>query len=955
MDMDSSRRSFDRSREPGMKKARLSDEPSLRDPRILNSGIRGGVRPPPGEVLPSRYRQIDREAEADDSSGGAYHPTHQLFAELVTEYRKGLAELTINSKPIITNLTIIAGENVHAAKAIAETICNHIIEVPSEQKLPSLYLLDSIVKNIGRDYIKYFSTKLPEVFCKAYKQVDPSIHVGMRHLFRTWEGVFPLQPLQMIEKELGISLAVNGYGSVSARSKPESQSQYPQKSIHINPKYLEARQNHQPLSRAKGPTTDISGNVMKSTGNVARLGTQHREPQRESMYEKDTEAIYGDYDFSLKKSGVDEHDKHWYGTDTNTAETVMGQQNGYDRKHKLTNYSTPQSHATRNNGGMSRSWKSNEEEEYLWDDIGSRVINHSAPGDPKKDSRVFDDPEDMESTDGMSYPAATTHHSTQSPDYARVLGVASAGASSSVVRKALQSQMIRPLATGAVAKSQTNINATIGQKSTAAQSRQPVLHRRSSSPSLSAGHDNSASRNLADVDFLSSNSAQRAALKSSQISEQDNVRSRPQLKRESSTMLPQSRKKSLLESQKSKLTPSSAPLSQQRMQKRSLPQHSRSDGRPSEPSAQNLKLPASAAPTKRVSNPKPDVDSKDMPDCVHSDIHSPVSGGVACGEVGSKAPKMSAAPITTSSQVNKSATSVSKMISAPCQTSTSKALSKKAGEDNNVAANPFSNLLSTLMEKGLITSSKNESSTLLVSDEFQDAIPGVVSTSLPATKVLTSSSHSSLFGGNNCLALEHATYTSVDNPSNASEIKNLIGFEFKPNLIRQLHEPVIKDLLDDLPCRCNMCGLRLKIQERLDRHMEWHSSKEFDNEYGASRTWYSDMDDWIAGKLVTAVEPVYSTEENEEAVIEDEGCLVTADESQCICILCGELFDDYYNQEEDQWMFRGAMRVKVSDTRYENITSNNGPAQDLIVHLECFTESSARELGLVAKVKEEES
>jgi len=61
--------------------------------------------------------------------GPAVPSPDAYMREMIHEYESELAELTFNSKPIINNLTIIAGENIHASDAIVKLIEKRIHQV----------------------------------------------------------------------------------------------------------------------------------------------------------------------------------------------------------------------------------------------------------------------------------------------------------------------------------------------------------------------------------------------------------------------------------------------------------------------------------------------------------------------------------------------------------------------------------------------------------------------------------------------------------------------------------------------------------------------------------------------------------------------------------------------------------------------------------------------------------
>lgn len=128
------------------------------------------------------------------------------MSEIIDDYRQSLNELTFNSRPIIDTLTTIAAENVNVAGGILDAISNRIYKCIPEQKLFTLYLLDSICKNIGNPYNTLVGDQIFKLFSHVYLLVDDTIRRKLLNLYETWKLTktkgtgLPLFPPQELEK-----------------------------------------------------------------------------------------------------------------------------------------------------------------------------------------------------------------------------------------------------------------------------------------------------------------------------------------------------------------------------------------------------------------------------------------------------------------------------------------------------------------------------------------------------------------------------------------------------------------------------------------------------------------------------------------------------------------------------------------------------------------------------------
>ncbi|XP_059351204.1 uncharacterized protein LOC130696000 isoform X2 [Daphnia carinata] len=173
------------------------------------------------------------------------NPQQEVIAE---EYMSSLADLTVNSKPLINMLTMLAEENVDSAPVIVKVIEKHLSQVKPEMKLPVLYLVDSIVKNIGGAYTSLFTQNIVSSFCSVFEKVEESTRASMFKLRQTWSDVFPPKKLYALDVRVK---SIDPAWPVTAPLPT---------SIHLNPAFLpkEERVGYKPNSTRKSSSSSVT-------------------------------------------------------------------------------------------------------------------------------------------------------------------------------------------------------------------------------------------------------------------------------------------------------------------------------------------------------------------------------------------------------------------------------------------------------------------------------------------------------------------------------------------------------------------------------------------------------------------------------------------------------------------------------------------------------------------------
>ncbi|NXW49599.1 PCF11 protein, partial [Nyctiprogne leucopyga] len=124
-----------------------------------------------------------------------------------------------------------------------------LLQAPASEKLPVMYLMDSIVKNVGREYLTAFTKNLVATFICVFEKVDENTRKSLFKLRSTWDDIFPLKKLYALD------VRVNSLDPAwPIKPLPPNVNT---SSIHVNPKFLN-KSTEEPTAPTSAVTSGAS-------------------------------------------------------------------------------------------------------------------------------------------------------------------------------------------------------------------------------------------------------------------------------------------------------------------------------------------------------------------------------------------------------------------------------------------------------------------------------------------------------------------------------------------------------------------------------------------------------------------------------------------------------------------------------------------------------------------------
>ncbi|CAH8554304.1 unnamed protein product [Schistosoma bovis] len=205
-------------------------------------------------------------------------------SDLLSTFKKDLENLKDNDKYKINALTIFARDHkdtIGVAQSIVDLTLKHVQMIPAGLKLLGLYVIDSIVKNVGTPYRKLYTVDIVDAFVHSFQSIrDEKGRLKLYNLRTTWKDIFPNSRMY----ELDIRVREHDPAWPLLASAPEAKAAF--RSLPNVPK-IQAKTEPVVVSvKQEAKETSLTTKTVISASRDPRLNRKRKSPQESHSSEE---------------------------------------------------------------------------------------------------------------------------------------------------------------------------------------------------------------------------------------------------------------------------------------------------------------------------------------------------------------------------------------------------------------------------------------------------------------------------------------------------------------------------------------------------------------------------------------------------------------------------------------------------------------------------------------------